>query len=123
MTAFTRTQADAVWNVGGAGGYVTLVSDWADLSSKVFRGLNGDRGGTWNPSTPISFNQNVEITGRAIVSYGGTLTTPLIVLNGATEWPVYAKGHPFRTRQILHSCLRRSSRVRADWIATLSDGS
>lgn len=121
MSAFSRTHDDATWT---APGYVTVPSDWADLSSKVARSLNGDRGGTWSPSSLLDFAAgNVTVNGQALVAYGGTLKgldAGTFVLNGASEWPVFAPGHALRKRSILHSMLPRVSKVRGNWVTDLA---
>jgi hypothetical protein len=117
MAAFVRTQIDAVL----VDGYVTLPSDWADLDSKIFRAVNGDRGGTWAPSAPIQFPAgNFQVTGPIKVYAGGELrgdgTGTAFVMAGATEWPLFAEGHTFRKRAIVQSTLRRQATPQTDWI-------
>lgn len=119
MAHFTRTQTDATWTNDGAEGYVLPRADLESLDAKQFKSINGDRGGTWRPSSPIvltssglALGTKVRITGLTKVDYGGKLT----IANGklrlpAGKFPTFAEGHALRERDILTPCLfaRRSN--------------
>lgn len=118
MAAFTRTHSDATWTNGGLGNYVTVIADWQSLADKTFKSLNGDLGGTWIPSSPITIDTGgMNVTGPALVSYGGTLTTlsgARFVL-GVGDWPKLSTSHVGRTRVIQQEISARQSTPRYWW--------
>lgn len=113
---FVRTQLDATWTTGN---YITLVPDWIGLEGKIFKAVNGDRGGCWAPTSKIYLNavspgQGLHVTVSTPVKYGGTLTTT----NGARffldatgpggpDYPRLASNHVGRTRTIVTPCINR----------------
>ena len=99
MSAFVRTQIDAVW----IDGYVLQPSDLLDLGSKVHRQINGDKGGTWAPAAAITFTgSGFRVTGPTKIAYGGSLyvASGAVVL-GVGDWPTFATGHALRSRRIV----------------------
>lgn len=83
--------------------YVTLQSDWQDLADKAFKAINGDKGGTWAPSSPIVVNSSgLVVTGPTKVNYGGRIlsTAGSRFLLGDNEWPKLGPNHPGRKRVI-----------------------
>ncbi len=81
--------------------YVTLQSDWQDLADKAFKSINGDKGGTWAPTTPIVVNSaGMVVTGPAEVNYGGVLKTTAGARFqlGNGEYPKLGPNHVGRTR-------------------------
>lgn len=118
MGHFARTQSDATWTNGGAGGYVTLLTDWESLFEKVFKSLNGDHGGTWVPSSPIIFDtEGLLVSVASTLDYGGTLTTT----NGARfvlapgMWPELGEEHVLRERDIEQPIESRLSTPQYHW--------
>lgn len=103
MAHFFRTHPDATWNNSGAGGYITLQSDWLDLANKVFYSINGDQGGVWAPSTQLSFNVGgFIVNGPTLVNFDGTLTTisgSRFNMGGA-DYPKLASNHAGQYRTI-----------------------
>lgn len=81
--------------------YVTLQSDWQSLADKAFKTVNGDKGGTYAPSSFISINASgMQVTGPAEVNYGGVLKTAASARFklGNNEWPSLGPNHVGRTR-------------------------
>lgn len=116
MAHFVRTHTDSEWTNGGLGGYITLESDWEDLDSKIFRAINGERGGTWAPSSEIVFGDvgntaspSLVVNGPTLVAYGGSVRT----LAGSrficspTTVPRLGVNHVGRKRRIICHCIRR----------------
>jgi hypothetical protein len=104
MTAFVRTQPDAVWLAG----YDPARADLEDFDRKVASGINGNDGGTYAPTTPIRFQNNVsgaatDITGPVKVCYGARFTTTSggrFAISGA-KFEQLAPGHAGSARAIL----------------------
>lgn len=126
----SRTQPDATWNNGGAGGYVPLRSDWEDLDRKVFQAINGDLGGTWAPSSPIIIQgSGLQASGLA-VDYAGSLESLsgarfFFTNGGPGPWPkfliVNGKPHALSSRTILQSTITRRARPHvANWQTNLT---
>jgi hypothetical protein len=111
---FARTQPDLVWL--GAG-YVPGAADWQDLNTKIFRAVNGVRGGTWAPkSAPIEFpDGKFEVTGATLVAHGGELEAERLQLDGADTWPQFAPGHALRQRLMYQSLLTFEAASRDHW--------
>src|SRR5207244_7857480 len=107
VTAFVETQADGVW----IDGYTPPAADYADLDAKTFAAINGDRGGTWAPTSGLHFTgAGSEITGPTVVAHGGELRTTdgarFVLADG--DWPLFAVGHAQRTRTIVQALHRRT---------------
>lgn len=127
MSHFTRTQTTGTWT---GGSYVTLVSDWASLDGKVFASVNGDKGGSWAPSSVLEIIGDIaagylNLTGPLQVAYGGsfkTTTGARFKIEGSTAWPKFAVGHSKRSRNILNTCLRYKAREMAYWKQILGVG-
>lgn len=118
MSHFTRTQTTSTWTVSGAGGYVTLQNDWQSLADKVFKTVNGDKGGTWAPSSPIVVNSSgMLVSSQAVINFGGKLKTTsgarFVLGNG--EYPKLSTSHVGRTRTIRQSLLDCQSSPRYHW--------
>lgn len=126
MTEFARTHDDPTWTTGN---YVTVETDWEDLDSKVFRSVNGDRGGTWRPSSPIALTGNMKVTGPALIAWGGSLAITSGELRIETfsgtfvNWPVFESGHPLRSRSILQSFLPSLSSRQDEWLVDVASAS
>ncbi|MBS2017484.1 MAG: hypothetical protein JST00_31670 [Deltaproteobacteria bacterium] len=107
MANFVATQPDLTW----VDGYVPPAADYADLDAKVFAALNGDRGGTWAPSSAIVIaGSGLQVVGPARVAYGGSLRTTdgsRFVL-GDGDWPLFGEGHAQRSRVILQPLHRKT---------------
>jgi len=123
MAHFLRTQTDGVWD---GPGYITVQPDWIDLDSKVFRAINGDKGGCWTPSSPISIGgSGLTVTPPTIVDYGGSLTTlsGARFKLGATNWPQISATHVGRTRTLMTPCrLRQTGPEKYHWITDQNTG-
>lgn len=118
MGHYARTRSDGTWTTGN---YVTIASDWADLNTKVFGAINGDKGGSWSPSSLItltgSSGGHLRVTGKTLVAYGGSLQTASLArfkLPGST-WPLLAEGHVGRSRTIFHSMFQCQTLDRVYW--------
>lgn len=125
MTHNVRTQSDATWTTGN---YVTLQADWQSLGAKLFAAINGDRGGTWAPSSPIVLDGTAApITfGTVLVDFGGSITigaSAIVQISGVTGgWPLFGAGHVNRTRTILHSWIERQSTPLYHWANNINAG-
>lgn len=122
---FRRTQDDATWTTGN---YVTPVADWRDLSRKIFRAVNGDKGGTWSPrpwSNDASNQQGIvvggsgmKVTGQTKIDYGGKILfeggAQLIL--GNNDWPLLGSSHVGRSRSIVTSTMLLQNRSRFHWL-------
>ena len=118
MSHFARTQTTAVWTVGGAGNYVTLLADWQSLCDKVFASINGDLGGCWAPSSLITINTaGLKVSGPASVDYGGKLktTSGARFVLGAGDWPKLGPNHVGRKRSLRQDLMARMSTPRYHW--------
>lgn len=120
---FTRTHTTGTWTNGGAGGYVTLVSDWESLSDKVFAQINGDQGGTWAPSSRIVIDTSgMLISGPAKVAYNGSLTTRtnsrFVLGGGSNDWPLVGPDHVGRKLTRRSDMTARMSTPRLHWCAS-----
>lgn len=117
MAHFVRTQLDATWTTGN---YVPLLADWQSLSDKVFGSINGDKGGTWAPTSPLVIsNLGLHVTGPTRVDYGGTLktTTNARFVLGNNDYPKLASNHVGRLRTIRSDLTCRQSTPRYHWLA------
>lgn len=122
MSVFVRTQSNSVWTTGA---YITLVSDWIDLDTKITKAINGDKGGCWAPIYPIILDgSGATISGPSLISHQGYLVLASAsgagVLISDTSWPQLAIGHVGRTRTIVTSCLGRQAIPQFHWITDLS---
>lgn len=116
MAHFTRTRSDAIWTTGN---YITLISDWADLSRKLFKSINGVRGGTWGPLVRIIFGgSGFKVSGPTKIGYGGQVKTTAgarVVVAG-NDYPRLSSGHFGNTRRIVTSTIDRQSSIRYHWL-------
>lgn len=122
MAHFTRTQSTGTWTTGS---YVTLASDWSSLDAKVFASINGDKGGSWTPTSQLRIESpgalpqgGLVVSGPLLVAYGGSLTTKSSArfgIAGATAWPKFASGHIKRSRKILNTSFRFQTREMFFW--------
>lgn len=116
MAHFTRTQSNATWTTGN---YITLVTDWADLSRKLFKSINGVRGGTWAPLVRIVFGgSGFKVSGLTKIGHGGQIKTTVgarVVVSGS-NYPHLANGHAGNTRKIATSTIGRQSSIRYHWL-------
>jgi hypothetical protein len=108
MSHFTRTNPDATWTNGGAGNYITLQSDWESLGTKAQKAINGDLGGAWAPTSPITIaGSGMTVSGPTIVDYNGSLTAlagAKFALNN-NDYPKLTSDHVGNKRSILSDML------------------
>lgn len=117
---FARTQSDATWTTGN---YITLQSDWKDLSRKIFRAVNGVEGGVWSPRASNSVGitiggQGLTINGPSKIDYGGRLTARdgAVFYLGGNEWPRLSISHVGRTRSIVTPVTEMSNTLKFTWL-------
>lgn len=124
MAHNTRTQSDATWT---AGNYVPSSGDWASLDAKLFKAINGDRGGCWAPAQPLIIigivGGGVSLTTRAFVSWGGSFTSlagaRFRYAGGSLDWPELAPHHVGGTRTFVCPTLPRLATPAYRWITNL----
>lgn len=112
MAHFVVTQAPGVWITG----YAVPTADWQSLDAKVFAAIDGDNGGCYAPSSPITISGagggGLTVSGPTIVSGAGcpagtpgtitTTSTATVTLNDG-EYQDLLAGHTGRSRTLVTS--------------------
>lgn len=72
MSHFAYTRPGGTWSAFSA----LFSADMASLDQKTFKSINGDDGGTWAPSSPITIGgSGINITGLASIAHNAVIGT------------------------------------------------
>lgn len=100
MAHLLRAQPDSVWKRG----YVTIGNDLKTIDQNTFLAINGDDGGTWSPSTPITIAGAGVVAGGPWTMSGAALTATTSAgkaitfgKGDATDYYGLPAGHPGET--------------------------
>ncbi len=100
----TVNDGTAVWTCYA--NVAVLASELAAFDQALASAVNGDDGGTWNPSTPILIQGTSTLSGPCAVARGGKLSIQVAtgIQLDDNDWPEYAPGHAGQTRPFMQPC-------------------
>lgn len=116
-----ETQFSFTWT----NGQVTITAYWQGFDQRAMQAINGDDGGTWAPSTPITITGagfGLLVSGYTQVSGpSGRLTTQGTsrFLCGVNDFPMLAPGHVGQSRKLTTSMLNGRSVPRSQAVPSL----